>query len=468
MNRYEEFQKLDNYDKLTFFSNLSLKEQTDLFFQLTHADQKEMLSSLSINTIKNMIATAKNDSYKEYIYRQLTSNQLETLYKISSEEDQKDMLNHLDANQQLLTDRVAELNSDIKSSTAAIKKSTTAIQNSRVAIEKAKVAIKQNKQELKQTKITLKKLDKERSKRLKKVLKASKPSVLDRVGIFSKYRTQKLMTRLEELQLTEKEIDKNTLRDENLRASIIKNKEQIEQERQNIKKNQQTIVRNEQKINNRIKRIGNLEIKIQSLDKTEKKILGKKLYNQRIATRDLVAVRKKKDVQKKAQPQQKVEPLQQADIAQKQAPIQASAPTPTSTQNPDKTQPAPASVNVNANSATDLLNSMLSLTSALQSLGVNFYPPQNVPNQPQSANLLANPIMTMDKMQAMIANYAMIAIWNQARLQYEANLRQQQEQQLLEQQQTHQRTLKPGGFVNLSLLISAILFILSLFLFFIK
>ena len=104
----------------------------------------------------------------------------------------------------------------------------------------------------------------------------------------------------------------------------------------------------------------------------------------------------------------------------------------------------------------------LEMFSKLNEMGINFYPSTNIPMQAQEKILDEDPITTITRTQLTMLNYIMVTaiiIEQQRRAQLAQN------QELSE---SHTRTLgKSGAFVSLTLLISILLFIFSLALFFI-
>ena len=108
---------------------------------------------------------------------------------------------------------------------------------------------------------------------------------------------------------------------------------------------------------------------------------------------------------------------------------------------------------------------MFNVANLLAQMGANFYQQPNMTNNVQNASLDQDPITQMTRNQMIVATYAMMAFWM---------LQQQLQQQLAIQNQQSQdktvgysRGLKPNnsGMVNLALLVSIILFIMSIFLF---
>ena len=98
----------------------------------------------------------------------------------------------------------------------------------------------------------------------------------------------------------------------------------------------------------------------------------------------------------------------------------------------------------------------------MQQAGVSFLPNTTPITNEQSENLVENPVSTINNQQQQIAVYAMGLLAMQ--------LYQKYQQQSVAQEETHgrTRTLSAPGFVNLPLLLSIILFICSLILFFVK
>lgn len=457
---YEEYKNTSDYLKNDYFLNLSPNDKVQLFNHMSSEQQKKILERLTFTDIKSFILSMDRNEHKK-IYRQMNENQIRGLYGILDSEDKKNLVTSLNELHIDLEERKNNLIEDMEQTKRNIINNSTEIERSTQNIANNKLEIKNQKQELKDIKKTIKKLDKERKRRLKRQLKASKPSKLDRIAIISKYRTKRLIQRMEELKETEINISQMIDSQEKIERNINDLKNHIEKEKENINQMQADISSYSRRINSITKRINDTDVTIRNLSQTEKRILGKKLYNQQVTEINRVMVTKKRNQRQPVQTT--VQQIQQEPTRVEQNPLKAEPPKTTEaivSPEPTQIEIVEEPIRNQTQNTQQSVQALLSFFNMMQQLGVNFTPNTNQITNMQSPQLMNNPITSMNNIQAMIAFYSMGCIANQ--------LYQNFQQQLIVQQQQIQNQGRSLGFVNLYLLISVILFVLSLFLFFMK
>lgn len=435
-------------DKSDFFEQLSNKEKINLYNLLGSDRREDLLSALSFDKLKEFISIYPKKDRME-IYKNLSDKVLKQLYKEASDTEKQEIIQTFESKQMNLHDRVEEARSNISNSTSNIEQSKQSIENSTMNIAINKENVKQKQQELKANRVILKKLDKERKRNLKKAIRAQKKlsSPLNRIGIISKYRTQKYLDRVEQLQQTYQAIDTQKMTNTQIYQDINNLKEQIEKDKNNIAQQKQKIVQEQRNIKSNISKLERTEIQIKKLSKSEKKMLGRKLYHKVVSERNCVMICKKTQTEKFEQIQTKENQAQ--NIEPKVEKIDSSK---VEVIEPQK------------NNTEIMVNTMVNNANQLQEMGVNFYPPAHPINVTPNPDLASQPIMQISQEQLIIMTYTMIALYNY-------NL-----QQMLQQQQSqnltngHTRTLSPNsrGNVNFALLASIIFFTLGLILFLIK
>lgn len=431
MDQREEYKIAS--DKIEYFQNLSNEEKIELYKNMTLPEQRELLSVLPFQYIKNFILMHPKEK-QQYIYENLNDNQLKAIYNTFNEEEKKNMINALESRQSILNDRIIESRENIQISTSSIEKSNESIENSKTSITNSKETIKEKKQEQKANKIILKKLSKERKQNLKKVMRAKKRlnGRLSRIGIISKYKTKKYMDKLSELEQTNQNIDEQNSIIKRTEQEIKDLKENIEKEKINIEKQEQSIKEEQKNINANVSRIDMTEKQIRKLSNTEKKVFGRKLYNKIILERDCILVRKKKEI--------KIENEQYKQI--------------------ERISPDQVEIIEPTHENTELMvNQTIDNANKLQGMGVNFYQPANIIGSTQQTELLQNPIAQLNPQQQVVLTYAMMFY-----VMLQNKLQQQQQNQDL----SNEYTPKSRGSINIILLVSIILFTASLVLFIIK
>lgn len=447
MNIREEYK--NSVDKVEYFQTLSNDDRKKLYNSLTSREQQELLSTLPFQYLKNFI-TSYNLEDQQNLYKRLSDSQLKAIYRSSSKEEQQKMTQALEARQIKLNETLDMAREAIKTSTSNIEKANQRIERSNINIAINKQNIKEKKQELKQNKVILKKLTKERKKNLKRVMRAKNKTnplrMSNKIGIISKYRTRKYLEKVENLQQIDDMIDAQKMTNEQIMMQIDKMNETIKKEQTNIEKAEKRIENEKHNIHSNIYRIERTETSIKKLSKSEKKLLGRKLYNQTVFERDCIIVRKKKQSLQGGKKQEKItniEPQQQ---------------------NIERIEPSQVEVIDSKNDTQASINNIMERADKLQKMGVNFYAPAKQINGVQKAEILKGPIVQMNQEEFIRMTYTMAAVNNYI-------LQQIIQQQIMQQQNlsnSYQRTLsKNRGNVNFALLLSLILFIFSLVLFFI-
>lgn len=453
----------NNSNKTSFFRSLTNEEKINLYNEMQSFEKDEFLNMIPSLYLKDFIFALDSFKQKEVLER-LNESQIKTIYNNLDTSDQEKMASILEGKQIDLIDRLEQQKTNINQSTNAISNAENNLQQSAVNLVNTKVELQKQQQELKQNKIKFKKLEKERKKRLKKVLRVSKPNVLDRIGIYSKRRINKLKEATKNLEITNSNID--DLRNYNVQVeqNIENYKNEIEKEKQNIKDAKSQIIQSKQVIHENTKAMKTTQKSIKKLSKEEKRILGRKLYKKKVSERDAIVTRKKKPINNIVSTQStSLEPTQTVQMNHQQQSVIKQEPEPIQqiVQQPQKEQ-------IPENKDTgQAINEFMQSVKKLTEMGINFFPPMNTINQNQGDKLQDNPILTMNQQQLLIASYSMMAVYNYMMLQLQQQ-NQKEDAQNLEEGYQRQLTKGSRGIVNLSLLLSLILFIFSLVLFFIK
>jgi len=458
MNIRDQYKQTE--DKIIFFSNLTQAEKKSLYNELQYKEQSELLSILPFQYIKNFIFSYPKQE-QQNIYKRLNQNQLKAIYNNLNADEKKEMMEVLEIRQIELATHLEESQRNIKNSKTTISSSEQTITNANENINKAKEELKTNKKELKENKIILKKIEKEREKQLKRVMKAKRKSSLtriqNRISIISKYRTKKYLHRLEELEIINQNLNSQKEAVDKIKTNITNQREIIQSSKEQIKNEKITIQEEIEKINNNVSSMNRTEIKIKKLNKMEKNILGRKLYHQQVSNRDTILIRNKqpknvtKTIEENNLPKENVTYLQNKQNIEQ-----------TSIQNKENVQTPEVEVIPSSRTNTqEKMEHVLNRANALNQMGVNFYPP--VPINPiQNVSLSEEQITKLNQNQMIVMSYAMVAIWNYI---YQQQLANQQNMNVQNDEEKH--SLGRRGVVNLYLLLSVILFIFSLVLFFI-
>lgn len=474
---YEKFEEIEDITtKTQAFLNLETQEKQKLYNQMKYSEQRSLLDQLEQTELIEFILSFE-EGKRNRLYNQISDHKLKRIYKNLGEKDKQDLLKYLNDMHFNLEMEKEEKYQSINNYQKEITTNQNKIETSKNNTNHSKEEIKNNKQQLKKTKIIIKKIEKQRKQQLKKILKSSKPSVLDKIGIIKKYRTNKLIAQTERLNEIEIELNNQKTDKEKYNQNIINLRTKIAEEKENIKLSQQTITQNIERMNETTKSIGKLDVKIKKLSNSEKRILGRKLQQQQMIQREEIMTRRKTNITVSKNPEQSPPINQQTKSSNESSPLPTninSSSNQTNQSPPKESSPNQTTVSSNQseNSTKKTIEQMQMLLENLQNLGINFLiPPQHI-EENQSIQLLDNPITRMNQVQIILATqianfYKQYAEMLQKYYQQQMNMNPEM-QPNQEQGYARTRTKSNSGFVSSMLLLSFILFIFSLFLFFIK
>ncbi len=460
-NDLKDIYQSTSYDlRSSWFHDLSVEEKKLLFNSLNYGEQNQLLESLSLSYVKEFI-NSYDGRDRRNLYRRLSENQLKAIYNTINEDEKKEMAGLLKEIRGDLLESIQQKQDNIQQASKEINNNNNQIQESTVHLANAEIMLQNQKQQLKENKIKLKKLDKERKKKIKQVLKSSKPSILNRVGIISKRRTAKLRSRIQELELTNQEI--SSLQDYNtvVRQSIQNQQNIIEREKKSIQQSKENINLSKKTIHCNVKRIGDIEVKIRQASQTEKKVIGRKLYRQQLNMGDCFVSKRNNSKQLNQQKQVSSIQIQETNVQnQPLTDLQFTNINPISvdyqTSSKEKKQPIVVDTQ---QSVYNLLNIM----DELEKISVDFTNDfSDIQTVSPDINL-SNQIADLNKEQKITMSYAIPIITD-----YKRKLKNQKMQMQQTEDLGRSRVLqKSSGVVSLALLLSMVLFIFSLFLFFI-
>lgn len=272
------------------FLNLSTSEQKEYFESLGNIQKKQLINSLEVEDLKKFISSYTNEYDRRRIYpyfdRGLLKKYLESLSPI----ERKIFLESVQNMQIELSERKNESINTLEANVANINTKEKENTTSKEHIVELRQDIKNLKEQIKKNKVELRQLDRDRKKKLAAQIRASKPSVLDRVGFISKYRASRLVEKTKEFEQAERIYQQMVDKDNFVRNSLEQAKDNIEVEKQRIKDAKQSIEESKSIIYQERENIKEVDIQIKRLSKEEKKALGKKLYGQRIDTRNRIMV----------------------------------------------------------------------------------------------------------------------------------------------------------------------------------
>ena len=464
-------------DKIDFFFYLTTEDKKQLYTELSSTEQSQLLASLPFQYLKNFIFSYPKQE-QQNIYKRLSQTQLQAIYNNLNSDEKKEMMEALETRQIELANRLEESQTNIKNSTTSISASQQTITTAKENILGAKENLKTTKKELKQNKVILKKMEKERAKQLKKIMRSKKSLAKksSRISIISKHRTNKYLKRLEELDRINQNLNTQKATIEDIKTNIANYRETIEKSNQQIEQAKQKIQEEMHNINTNVSRMNRTEIQIKKLNKTEKNILGRKLYHQQVYQRDTILVRNKHQRQEEnSQTIEATPPVNEVNqVEQTEHNLSQNVETPTQTieaTEPVIERPEVEVITPTRDNTQEQLNHLMNRANALNQMGVNFYPPIPI-NSPQNASLTEEQITQLTNNQMVVMAYTMMAVWN---LVYQQELAKLQAAQQTNQQTygenidySGSRTRGSRGVVNMYLLLSLILFIFSLVLFFIQ
>ena len=443
MNLYEGYN--NSLDKINFFVNIrDNREKINLFNSLSDKEKKELIDRISIEELKKFIFSMDKIDRKK-IYEYFDRRKLKEYYNSLTDNEKNELLADVDKRYLDLEEDKNKAMDNINRANNSIRTSSNDISKADIVISNKKLEIRNLKSNIKDNKVKLKKVAKEAKKKYKRMLRASRASVLDKIGIISKYRTKKLQDRINEYMEVQKEVEVLGLRDVHLRDQMNKAYSDIEKEKEKKKQARSNIEKNSEVIRLNVQNIGEVNVKLINLSKNEKNILGRKLYGKRVDGRNRVMVTNK---------------LKQKD--KKENVNKASQEVVDNKKSNDKVERVTGEV-VSTNSKSDTkdkVNGVINNMNAMNELGVNFMPPVPVRvNSNASSKLMDNEIARM--------NYVQLLIVSSAINYYQNMVMQQLMQQQMQQQYQTQGQGRSRGYVSLMFLLSVILFLISIvFIFF--
>ena len=459
------FNSLSSNDKKELWNKLTSKEKSSFWIELTDTQKKSLFSLLSIKEIHNFISMLGFDE-KKGIYQFFDRNKLRGYYKSLDEYEKKEMVSLIDKDALDLLVSRDNINNEIKEANKSINDSYSAINKSQEAIVNAKQERRDTRKELRSNKVSLKKATRDEKKKYIKMLRASRPSVLDKIGFISKIRSRKLAEATDLYLKANQELQKYQDKELKLKEKIDSLNEKIDREEENKKSNYDNIKLQSAIVNDASLELKNINAKIKSLNKAEKKLLGRKLAGKQVDARNKVMItsklKGKNSLNSKSEEQEAVidEPTQTVE-----APSQV-------VETPTQTVEAPAEVKDveiidkndvevvdTKNTTRDTVEYALITIDRLSSNGVVFNPPIVNFSPVVSERIEREPINTLNYEQLMIICSA-VAFYCAKQIE-----KQRHEQQVQGQNVGYSRVYSKGN-VSLGLLAS-IIFLLLTFLFFV-
>ena len=235
MNLYEGYN--NSLDKINFFVNIrDNREKITLFNGLSDKDKKELIDKLSIEELKKFIFSMDKIDRKK-IYEYFDKGKLNEYYNSLTDNEKNELLIDVDKRYLDLEEDKNKAMDNINRANDSIRTSSNDISKADMVISNKKLEIRNLKRNIKDNKVKLKKVDKEAKKKYKRMLRASRASVLDKIGIISKYRTKKLQDRINEYMEVQKEVEILGLRDVHLKNQMNKAYNDIEKEKEKVLKN---------------------------------------------------------------------------------------------------------------------------------------------------------------------------------------------------------------------------------------
>ena len=324
-------------NKIDFFNSITtMSEKQNLFNQLPQNEKREILNNKNTTFLNYFYSNAKN---KKELLDLMTTETLQSIYYLSSNEDKKFISIYLNSNERALSNEVNKNIHNIETQNQNINNYNQNIINSKNNIINLKNNKKEIKLNIKNSKIIIKSLNKRKDKLEKKLINtALKPE--SRIAFINKKRLEKINRLTNEINFTSSSIEDTEKEIINLNKNLDKAQQQIEKEKESIKKNKQSISESYQAIKETSKKIKETNIKIKRLSSFHKQLIGKKAYNHS-KNNMIMTVPKRKIVSLKDTPQLKnATIITPATKQQSQPTIQVQPqPQPTIQQQP---QPQPA------------------------------------------------------------------------------------------------------------------------------
>lgn len=288
-------------NKIDFFNSIAtMSEKQNLFNQLPQNEKREILNNKNTTFLNYFYSNAKN---KKELLDLMTTETLQNIYYLSSNEDKKFISIYLNSNERTLSNEVNKNIHNIETQNQNINNYNQNIINSKNNIINLKNNKKEIKINIKNSKIIIKSLNKRKDKLEKKLINtALKPE--SRIAFINKKRLEKISRLTNEINFTSSSIENTEKEIINLNKNFDKAQQQIEKEKESIKKNKQNISESYQAIKETSKKIKETNIKIKRLSSFHKQLIGKKAYNHS-KNNMIMTVPKRKIVSLKDTPQLK-------------------------------------------------------------------------------------------------------------------------------------------------------------------
>ena len=288
-------------NKIDFFNSITtMNEKQTLFNQLPQNEKREILNNKNTTFLNYFYSNAKN---KKELLDLMTTETLQSIYYLSSNEDKKFISIYLNSNERALSNEVNKNIHNIETQNQNINNYNQNIINSKNNIINLKNNKKEIKINIKNSKIIIKSLNKRKDKLEKKLINtALKPE--SRIAFINKKRLEKINRLTNEINFTSSSIEDTEKEIINLNKNLDKAQQQIEKEKESIKKNKQNISESYQAIKETSKKIKETNIKIKRLSSFHKQLIGKKAYNHS-KNNMIMTVPKRKIVSLKDTPQLK-------------------------------------------------------------------------------------------------------------------------------------------------------------------
>lgn len=298
---------IDNYfiltskDKIQYFLNLKSIQDRQAFFATLPSDyKKEILNILPIDNLKSFVTLLPTEVQFEIYDSLIDSSRLSELYSVFSIDNQQDKYERdlikysLNERQKRLKDEDNQKISDIATLSGSIDMSRDSITSSKKNIKDDKYYLKIDKGLLKDTKRQLNKSQNIREMQLRRA--AITASILSFVNVgFIRRHYVELDKSIKntEMQIEQLTSNRNNLylKMNNLKKDIAENEKSISEQRSSIAESKAAIKENLQEFRSN-------RIELKAISKTEKQILGRRLYRKRVSTNEYVMPVRRQMVEK--------------------------------------------------------------------------------------------------------------------------------------------------------------------------
>lgn len=431
----EEFNKLDTNNKISYFNSLPKEKQKELFNQINEFIKEEVLNNLDYYNLKKFLNLYSKEEKKELI-KLLMPYKLKYLYSVMDEKEKiefNEIVNEIQIN---YNNEYNNLSTSIDNSRKTIQTLQENIVKSQNIIQAEKEKITDNKHELKDSNIRIKKISKEREKQFKKMLRRSKPSVLDKIGFIAKIRRVRLQNAINLLNEIDLKLNNELLYNSNIKQEIENSKNRINQELENIEQYRIKSNLEEKLIAKNTKMQQELHIRIKKLNAVEKRMYGRKLYKQRVSSRNLIGnarelgINRETPIQNNEQTNDNSQTITNQNVDNKD-----------NTSNNDKENNSKEKVN-------DMINYLDEFLKKMENNDIHFEPlDKPLPPQP-NPNILDNKIATLSNEQLITLLYTTIAV------------QQAQTKKIEEMQAMMNQSSRRLGYTSISILILIIVSLL--------